>query len=49
MVLRFAWSDCDAVSVGQGLFFLIKGTSVAMPCAKLTFFVRFDSPGNVLD
>jgi len=21
MVLRFAWSDCDAVSVGQGLFF----------------------------
>lgn len=48
MVLRFAWSDCDAVSVGQGLF-LIKGTLVAMPCAKLTFFVRFDSPGNVLD
>lgn len=21
MVLRFAWSNCDAVSVGQGLFF----------------------------
>lgn len=27
MVLRFAWSNCDAVSVGQGLFF-IKSTSV---------------------